>query len=159
MGDQGQQATQETHRGNSAHLQEPFDPTSYKWGWRRKLAANPVTNQTYRIVIGVIGLVIVALGLLAIPLPGPGWLIVFLGLGVWATEFLWAARLLAFAKAKVAAWNDWLRPKPLWVKGLVALATCAFVLLVLWTTLKVGGVPGFLPDAAKDFLHQMPGLG
>lgn len=156
MGDQGPQATTSAHE---PELREPFNPNSYKWGWRRRIGANPVTNHTYRITIGVIGFIVVAVGLAAVPLPGPGWLIVFVGLGIWATEFLWAANLLAFARAKVAAWNDWLRPKPLWVKAIIGLLTCAFVIFVVWATLKIGGIPGFLPAGAKDFLHQMPGLG
>lgn len=156
MGDQGQQVGQAER---TPEMREPFNPTSYKWGWRRRIGANPVTNQTYRITVAVVGLAIVAVGLAAVPLPGPGWLIVFLGLGIWATEFLWAAKLLAFARAKLEAWNDWLRPKPLWVKAILGLLTFAFVLFVLWATLKIGGIPGFLPGAAKDFLQQMPGLG
>lgn len=139
-------------------FREPFAPKHYKFAWRRKLAANPVTNHTYRVVIAAVGAVVVILGLIAIPLPGPGWLIVFLGLGIWATEFDWAARLLNYARRKVDAWNDWLRPKPLWVKGFVALLTCAFVLGVLWCTFKFGGIPSLLPDPVENFLQQMPGL-
>ena len=52
-------------------------------------------------------LAVLALGILAIPYPGPGWAIVFIGLGILATEFVWARRLLKFAKHrydKVMAW-------------------------------------------------------
>jgi uncharacterized protein (TIGR02611 family) len=33
-------------------------------------------------------------GLAAIPLPGPGWAIVFVGLGMLALEFAWAEKLM-----------------------------------------------------------------
>jgi uncharacterized protein (TIGR02611 family) len=46
----------------------------------------------------VIGLVILALGVVLLPLPGPGWVVIFLGLGVLAAEFVWAQRVLRRAK-------------------------------------------------------------
>lgn len=51
-----------------------------------------------RIAVAIIGFGMVIGGLLLIPLPGPGWAIVFAGLAVLATEFVWAERLLGFAK-------------------------------------------------------------
>ncbi|WP_460467762.1 TIGR02611 family protein [Calidifontibacter terrae] len=139
-------------------LRESFDPKSHRYAWRRKLAANPVSDKTYRIGVAIVGLIIVAVGIAAVPLPGPGWLIVFIGLGVWATEFLWAARLLNWAREKLDAWNAWFKRQPLWFQGLFALLTFAFVCFIVWLTLRIGGVPGFLPSGAKDFLRAMPGL-
>lgn len=144
--------------GSEQQFREPFSPKTFKYAWRRKLAANPVSNHTYRVAVAVVGFIVVAAGAAAIPLPGPGWLIVFLGLGIWATEFMWAARLLNFARGKVDAWNQWLKRQPWWVQGLVALATFAFVLFVLWVTMKVGGIPTMLPDSVEDFLRTVPGL-
>lgn len=51
-----------------------------------------------RIAVALIGGGMVIGGILLIPLPGPGWAIVFAGLAVLATEFVWAERLLGFAK-------------------------------------------------------------
>ena len=33
-------------------------------------------------------------------LPGPGWLLIFVGLGILSTEYMWARRLLDTAKRK-----------------------------------------------------------
>lgn len=44
------------------------------------------------------GLLVVGIGILLLPLPGPGFLVIFLGLGILATEFAWARRLLASAR-------------------------------------------------------------
>jgi uncharacterized protein (TIGR02611 family) len=41
-----------------------------------------------------------------VPLPGPGWLIVFAGLAILATEYVWAQRLLNYAKTKVGQAKD-----------------------------------------------------
>jgi uncharacterized protein (TIGR02611 family) len=58
-------------------------------------------HLTWQIVIFIVGLAIVAGGIVLLPLPGPGWLVIFAGIGVWATEFPWAQRVLRWAKQKV----------------------------------------------------------
>lgn len=47
-----------------------------------------------RIAVAVTGTAIVLVGLVLVPLPGPGWAIVFSGVALLGTEFTWAARLL-----------------------------------------------------------------
>jgi tellurite resistance protein TerC len=47
-----------------------------------------------RLVVLVFGATIVLLGLVMVVTPGPGILVIFLGLGLLALEFAWAARLL-----------------------------------------------------------------
>ncbi len=129
------------------------------WAWRRAIRANPTSRRIYRIAVFVVGLVLLLGGLALVPLPGPGWLIVIAGIAIWASEFEQAARLLDFVKAKVRAWEQWLRPQPVWVKGLVGLATAAFVGCVLWALLVVSGVPGFLPTSMVTWLEgNVPGL-
>ena len=62
-----------------------------RWArWRDRLRDRPKADFGYRIVVGVVGLVVLAVGILAIPYPGPGWAIVFVGLAILATEFDWA---------------------------------------------------------------------
>jgi uncharacterized protein (TIGR02611 family) len=113
--------------------------------WRRRLGARRSLNQPYRTVVGVVGGLIVALGLVTIPLPGPGWLTVIAGLFVLATEFTWAERLLEFTKKHVKRWTDWVTAQPVWVRLLIAAATAVFVYGVLVLTLHVMGVPGWVP--------------
>lgn len=113
--------------------------------WRRRVAARRSTNHAYRVGVGIVGGVIVALGLAAIPLPGPGWLIVFAGLFVLASEFTWAEQVLEFTKKQVTRWTDWVGAQPAWVRVLLGLATAAFVYGVLVVTLHVFGVPSWVP--------------
>lgn len=113
--------------------------------WRRRIAARRSMNHPYRIGVGVVGGLVVSLGIVAIPLPGPGWLIVIAGLFVLATEFLWAERLLDFTKGHVKRWTDWVGEQPVWVRLLIAAATAAFVYGVLVVTLHVTGVPEWVP--------------
>jgi hypothetical protein len=66
-----------------------------------------------RIAITVAGFLVILIGLVLIPLPGPGWLIVFAGLAILAREYVWAERLLREAKRRFdVAKNAVLRKKP-----------------------------------------------
>ncbi len=129
------------------------------WEWRRKIRQHPTMYPVYRVAIIVLGFVVTIGGLALVPLPGPGWLIVFAGIAILASEFEPAERLLHWGKARLKDWTDWLEPKPLWVKGLVGLATLVLVLAVFWALFAVSGVPTWFPDFAEDRLVQLPGLG
>jgi hypothetical protein len=60
--------------------------------------------------VGGIGLVLV--GLILVPAPGPGWLIVAIGCGVLASEFLVFARGCDAVEVKVRTWlAAWRSPK------------------------------------------------
>ena len=117
-----------------------------KTSWRKRLAAKAPVNHAYRVGVGIIGFLILIGGAAAIPLPGPGWLVVIGGMFVLATEFTWAERLLEFTKRHVKSWTEWVTRQPVWVRGLIALATAAFVYGVLVVTLHLTGVPGWMPD-------------
>jgi uncharacterized protein (TIGR02611 family) len=128
------------------------------WEWRRRIRANPHSHRIYKWVVGVVGLLIIAGGVVLLPLPGPGWVIIFVGLAVWASEFEWARRLRNFAIEKVKAWGEWLQPKAWWVKGLVGLATLLLVLAIFYLMFLVSGVPSFFPDIVERPLQLVPGL-
>lgn len=135
-----------------------LDVTDDDWAWRRRIRSNRTTHLAYRVVLFVVGLVLVAGGLALVPLPGPGWLIVFLGVAVWATEFEFAQRYLERGKALLPRWNTWVQAQPLWLKGLIGLATATFVAAVVWVMLRLTGVPGFLPDQMEKWMHDNLGL-
>lgn len=123
--------------------------------WRETVRRRPLTNRLYRLAVGLAGTVIIVVGLVLVPLPGPGWLIVFVGLAVLATEFTWAARLEQFARKQVAAWTQWLLNQPLYVRALVALGTSVLVAGFFYLTFLVIGVPGIIP---ADWIPQWSGL-
>ena len=127
------------------------------WWWRRKIRSNRPSRLIYRLAVGVIGLVIVAVGLVMVPFPGPGWLVVFIGLAVWASEFERARRLLRLARGTLEVWTRWLIRQPWWMRGLVLLITIATVAAIFWLLL-IGGVPGYFPDFVQEWLKRVPGL-
>ena len=74
-----------------------------------------------------------AVGILAIPYPGPGWAIVFLGLGILATEFDWARRLLALRQGALRQGDGLVQPPgPRGCRRLGAAFTAAVVVATLW---------------------------
>ena len=101
-------------------------------GFRARLEQRPTLRLAWRVAVAVVGLAVLALGIIAIPYPGPGWLIVFAGLAILASEFEWAQRVLHYARGKYDAWTDWLGRQSLPVKVLVLTATALIVVATLW---------------------------
>lgn len=52
-----------------------------------------------RLIVAVVGGTVLLIGLALVVLPGPAFLVIPLGLGILATEFVWARRWLDRAKA------------------------------------------------------------
>jgi len=49
-------------------------------------------RQARRVIITVIGFTVLLLGIVMIVTPGPGWLVILLGLSILSAEFVWARR-------------------------------------------------------------------
>ena len=81
--------------------------------------ARPGGALIWRGGVALAGLVAIIVGIVLLAAPGPGWLVIFLGLGIWATEFAWAKSLLRFARRTVAAWTAWLGRQPRWLSVLL----------------------------------------
>jgi uncharacterized protein (TIGR02611 family) len=138
----------------------PDDTNPRAWvervqAWRESIRRRPSSNRIYRIVVGLVGAAIIVGGIVLLPLPGPGWVIIFIGLAVLRTEFEWAKRLDQYTRRQVRAWTDWLGDQVLWVRALVGLATFLFVAAILWGVFAVLGVPGWVPES---WVPPLPGL-
>lgn len=79
--------------------------------WRGRIREYRWLDIIYRAFITLVGALIVVVGIILIPLPGPGWLIVFIGLTVLGSEWHWARRLTQWVKNQLARfwriWNTW----------------------------------------------------
>ena len=130
-----------------------------RWArWRDRLRDRPAAEFGYRIAVAVIGLVVLAVGILAIPYPGPGWAIVFVGLAILATEFDWARRLLAYTRQRYDKVMAWFRRQGLWVQTMGAAFTAAIVVGTLWLFGVVGWSAG-LVGLDHQWLKSPIGLG
>ncbi|MEX2985007.1 TIGR02611 family protein [Streptomyces sp. C36] len=58
-------------------------------------------HLSWQVGVFVVGLAVVVAGIIMLPLPGPGWLVIFGGMAIWATEFVWAQLVLRWTKRKV----------------------------------------------------------
>jgi uncharacterized protein (TIGR02611 family) len=105
-------------------------------GFRQRVRATRTGRLTLQIVVGLIGLIVVAIGIVLIPFPGPGWLIVLAGLAIWAIEFVWAQRLLHFTRARLESWWHWLGRQNIFVRGLAGLIGLVFMGTVVVLSLR-----------------------
>jgi len=140
-GDEEQRSVTEHRTGLARPDEDGFAPGPPRWlrplhAWVHRF---PAGATIWKVSVAIIGAVIVLGGLLLIPLPGPGWAIVFVGMAVWATEFRWAHRLLRKAREILQRWTEWVRRQPLGIRllvgllGLIALATLAYLTWQLLT--------------------------
>ncbi|MEW6068513.1 MAG: PGPGW domain-containing protein [Nitrospirota bacterium] len=58
-------------------------------------------KKAKRLIVGVVGATILLLGIAMIVLPGPAFIVIPLGLGVLATEFVWARNLIKKVKQQI----------------------------------------------------------
>lgn len=58
-------------------------------------------RQARRVIIGAMGFTVLALGLVMVVLPGPAFIVIPVGLGILATEFVWARNLMKRLKSKL----------------------------------------------------------
>lgn len=102
-----------------------------------RIRANRTSRLILRIGIGVLGTLVVALGIVLIPFPGPGWAIVILGLAIWAIEFVWAKNLLEFTKRHVQSWTRWVGRQSIPVRAIIGVVGMIFVAFVVWASVRV----------------------
>jgi uncharacterized protein (TIGR02611 family) len=116
-----------------------------------RVRANRTGRLALRIGIGTLGALVVAVGIVLIPFPGPGWAIVILGLAIWAVEFAWARNLLEFTKRHVQSWTRWIGRQSLPMRALIGVVGLIFVGAIVWASVRLSfGVD--LVGVARDWL-------
>ncbi|MBB4941074.1 uncharacterized protein (TIGR02611 family) [Streptosporangium album] len=118
-------------------------------GWLDGVRSTRTGRLTLKIVIGFLGAVLVIAGLVMVPFPGPGWLVVFAGLAVLATEFHWAHLLLEFGKRTLSAWTAWLGRQGWPVKILVVLVAAVAAMAIVYYGLKLSFHFDLIAEARK----------
>jgi uncharacterized protein (TIGR02611 family) len=100
--------------------------------FRDRVRRRPGGWVAWRVGVTVVGLAVIAGGIVLLPLPGPGWLIIFAGLGVLGTEYEWAKRLLGWLRDMVRRWTEWVRRQPRWGQVLIGLAGLVFLAAIAY---------------------------
>jgi uncharacterized protein (TIGR02611 family) len=110
-------------------------------------------RQFKKLLVGIVGGLVLLAGIIMIPYPGPGWLVVFAGLAILATEFTWAQRILDRTKSKYDAWQEWLKKQSAAVRAMFWLATAAIVIVTIWL-LNGYGILNDLLNLGQDWLKS-----
>ncbi len=126
-----------------------------RWRWRARIRGNPTALFWYRVAVGVLGaLLMIAAGLTGW-LPGPGGIPLFLlGLAVWASEFRWAHRPMAWFRLqfhRIQSMTD-SQQRVFWTLTVIAILTTWYIALL------VAGVPGWMPETIANLLGSLPGV-
>ena len=91
-----------------------------------------LSSGTKRILIGFIGWAVLLVGVVLIPFPGPGWVIVFIGFSILASEFEWAKEAREVIHDKYQAWRRWFLKQPVYVQALFGLLSFATAAVIVW---------------------------
>ena len=145
------------HHGPHPHHEHHVlvEPQEDRWAWRRKIRQNPTQLAVYRIMVGIGGLLLVCLGFVSGPIPGPGGIpLVLLGLAIWSSEFRWANRLMQWFRLQLHNFRGWTRRKQV-VFWIVFFACCG---LLAFTVMLVAGIPGWVPARVEGLLEMLPGI-
>lgn len=108
-------------------------------------------RHSKKTLIAIVGGIVVIAGLIMIPYPGPGWLVVFAGLAILATEFEFAQKVLDFAKSKYDAWVEWLKRQHIVVRLLVLAFTGLVIVVTIWL-LNGFGIVNHLLHLGQDWV-------
>ncbi|MEU8684399.1 TIGR02611 family protein [Streptomyces sp. NPDC048611] len=89
--------------GGPVVVEEDAAPTEKPLGSRAPhfIKRSRPLHVSWQVGVFVVGLAVVVAGVIMLPLPGPGWLVIFGGMAIWATEFVWAQLVLRWTKRKV----------------------------------------------------------
>lgn len=90
-----------------------------------------------KMIVGIVGGALVVLGLIMVPAPGPGWLVVIGGLSVLALEFEWARHTLEYVRDRVRTWTHWIGARSLTFRAVVALAGLVCLVVAMWVSLRL----------------------
>ncbi len=112
-----------------------------------------VRDKARRTFIGIVGGFVLLVGIIAIPYPGPGWLIVFAGLAILATEFEKAQRVLDYAQKEYDNWQGWLRKQSRFIQVIFFLVTAVIVIVTLWL-LNAYGILNHLFNLGLDWVDS-----
>lgn len=141
--------------GPGKHHHVLIEADEDRWAWRRRIRQNPHQLRVYRIGVAIAGLLLICLGIITGPLPGPGGIpLVLLGLATWSSEFEWAYRLRLRLKAEIKKYSGW----PTGKKVAFWLAFSAVCGSLAYSYLLLLGIPFWMPEVGASLLDHLPGV-
>jgi uncharacterized protein (TIGR02611 family) len=115
--------------------------------------AGSIKKGTKRLIIGFAGWAVLLVGVVLIPFPGPGWVIVFIGFSILASEFDWAKDVRVWVEEKYQAWRAWYFRQSAWTQLAFGLLSFASAALIVWLVNGYGFFDDFF-HLGLDWLHS-----
>ena len=87
-----------------APLERSSHPSDYKAARKLRVSKEKksMASHTRRLIVTIIGIALLAVGLVLLALPGPGILVVLAGLAVLGSEYDWAQDIFSWARKRVS---------------------------------------------------------
>ena len=101
-------------------------------GKREESVEAAKTHIVIRVAWMSFGFILVVLGIILLPLPGPGWLVIAAGLVVLAQDFVWAERTLAIVRNRLPQDADGKIAPKTWII-MAVMATLGIAASLWWT--------------------------
>lgn len=120
------------HRVEEAAIEAEFET-----GEREETVEEAKAHALVRVARMSVGFLVVIIGIIALPLPGPGWLIIAAGLTILSKDIAWAERLLRYIRRRVPGIPEDGRIPPASL-ATMAVITLAAVSASLWWTFSRG---------------------
>ncbi len=121
------------HHPTIDELREAAIQAEFQTGIHEATVEAAQAHVLLRLVRITLGTLVTLLGIAALPLPGPGWLIIAGGLAILSRDVEWAGRLLRYIRKRVPGVPDDGRI-PLATMVRLGLVTAAFIALsIYWT--------------------------
>lgn len=116
-------------------LREAALEAEYRTGDREETEAEARAHIAIRVARMSGGTVLLLAGVAMLALPGPGWLVIALGLGLLAKDVAWAERTLERVRKRLPADEDGSVSRPV-VYGSIAVAVVVMGASLWWTFLR-----------------------
>jgi uncharacterized protein (TIGR02611 family) len=126
--DQSDDQSDDQHRHHP--LIDAAIEAEFETGFHEDTVEEARRHILFRLARMTLGFLVLILGIIAIPAPGPGWLIVALGLGILAQDFVWAERALHIVRKRLPQTDDGKIPRSTWIG--IAIATAVATGVSIW---------------------------
>ncbi|MER6445132.1 TIGR02611 family protein [Streptomyces venezuelae] len=94
-------ATEATAASDAGTAAEAAEETPHVSKAPAFIKRNRSLHLSWQVGVFIVGLAVIGAGIAMLVLPGPGWVAIFAGLAIWATEFAWAHLVLRWTRRKV----------------------------------------------------------
>jgi uncharacterized protein (TIGR02611 family) len=102
-----------------------------------------VKKNTKKALVGFAGWLVILIGIVLIPFPGPGWVTVFIGFSILASEFDWAKDAKLWVEDKYEAWKTWFMRQNAWIQLLFGILSFLTASIIVWLVNGYGFIDDF----------------